>query len=576
MAVALQYYQAGIPDQAEQIVRQVVAIAPGHAEAWCVLGVACQVQGRIDEAVTHYQQALQLAPSYIDALNNLGVAFQEQAKWEEAERCHRQALAVNPQFAAAYLNLGIALIRQEKNQEAITVLQQAVRLNPHSPEAFFNLGNAYHGANQAQEAASSLNRALQLRPDYAEAHNNLGFIYSEQQMLAEAVQHLRRAVSLKPEYAEAHFNLGNALAGLGILEESRTCLQETLRLRPDFVDALNSLGVVNRELGDLDEALKCYERALRLKPDYAEGHHNQAQARLLSGNFDQGWAGHEWRWKCKIFPRRDFKQPLWDGSCLEGQTILLHAEQGMGDTLQFIRYAPLVQSRGGKVIVECADALLSLLARSRGIDHVVAKGSALPPFDLHAPLLSLPNIFKTSRDTVPAAIPYVFPDDSLVESWRRELGPLPGFKIGITWQGNPRHRWDFKRSVRLSCFVPLAHLKGIQLFSLQKGPGSELLAQAIEGIQVTDLSNRMKNFMDTAAILKNLDLVITIDTAIAHCAGAMGLPVWVALPVAPDWRWLMSGEKSMWYPTMRLFRQTRLGQWEDVFQRMAEEVEKLV
>jgi hypothetical protein len=319
----------------------------------------------------------------------------------------------------------------------------------------------------------------------------------------------------------------------------------------------------------LDDALVSYEEALRIRPDYAEAHWNRALAWLLVGNFEQGWAEYEWRWKEKHYPPRPFEQPLWDGSPLRDRSILLHADQGLGDTLQFIRYAPLVKERGGTIIVECQDPLLRLLGSCSGIDRLVARGSALPAFDVQAPLMSLPHILGTKLATIPADVPYLSVDAALVEHWRRALGSRQPFRIGIAWQGFPGNPRDRERSAPLAEFAPLAQVPGVQLFSLQKGPGSEQLSQAANRFAVIDMGAKTSaDFMDTAAVMKNMDLVVSVCTSVAHLAGALGMQVWVALTFDADWRWLLQRDDSPWYPTMRLFRQTERGNWQPVFERM--------
>jgi hypothetical protein len=293
------------------------------------------------------------------------------------------------------------------------------------------------------------------------------------------------------------------------------------------------------------------------------------------GHFEQGWPSYEWRWKCKEFGSMPpLRAPLWDGSPLDGRTILIHAEQGLGDTLQFIRYVPLVQQRGGRVIMMCQPPLMRLLAHCPGIERLIPHGETPPEIDLHVPLLSLPKLLGTTVESVPADGPYLDADSDLVEIWRHRLAAYPGFKIGIAWQGNPKFRLDRIRSIPLAQFAPLADVPGVHLLSLQKGAGGEQLAAPERRFPVTDLGCQLDEttgaFMDTAAVMKNLDLVITSDTSIAHLAGALGVPVWVALNDVPDWRWLLNRDDSPWYPPMRLFRQRRTGHWEDVFDRIAE------
>jgi hypothetical protein len=325
---------------------------------------------------------------------------------------------------------------------------------------------------------------------------------------------------------------------------------------------------------------------LKLDPEFLSARWNRTLLSLLQGNFEQAWPEYERRWELPGTPRRDFAEPLWDGSPLAGRTILLYAEQGLGDTVQFIRYVPLVKQCGGKVVVECQPHLLRLLSNMPEIDRLIAHGSPLPAYDVRAPLLSLPGIFRTTLANVPATVPYLVADPALVEWWRQGLAksdvlPLPSvigpcFKVGIAWQGSVTYRYDRQRSIPLAYFSKLAEVPGIQLISLQKGPGTEQLAALGEGQRIVNLSRQLDEksgaFMDTAAVMKNLDLVITSDTVVAHLAGALGVPVWVALALTPDWRWLLERDDSPWYPTMKLFRQTRFGDWAAVFERMAAEL----
>jgi len=290
--------------------------------------------------------------------------------------------------------------------------------------------------------------------------------------------------------------------------------------------------------------------------------------------FARGWPEYEWRWHRRQAVQRNFYATRWDGSPLAGRTILLHAEQGLGDTLQFVRYASLVKRRGGTIIVECQPPLVKLLTGCPGIDQVVAYGDALPPFEFHAPLMSLPAIFGTTVETIPQEVPYLLADPELRQKWRGELEGMREFKVGIVWQGRPEPPWVGNRSIPLRKYAPLAQVPGVKLFSLQKGPGVEQLVAS--SVEVTDFGPRLDEatgpFLDTAALMRNLDLVITSDTATAHLAGALGVPVWVAIPVAPDWRWMLNRTDSPWYPTMRLFRQTNLGDWDTVFAQMATEL----
>ena len=328
--------------------------------------------------------------------------------------------------------------------------------------------------------------------------------------------------------------------------------------------------------GDFEAGWQDYERVLQINPGNEAMLWSRSLLRLSQGDFARGWQEFEYRWTQPGFVPRRPDRPRWDGSSLEGKTIFLHAEQGLGDTIQFIRYLPMVKQRGGTVLFECQPALVRLCTDIAGVDQWVAPGAEVPPFDVQAPLLSLPGIFGTTLANIPAAVPYLRADPDLVEYWSKELTPLQGVKVGIVWQGSPKHKADRYRSVPLKHLESLAEVKGVKLVSLQKGPGTEQLQGRFP---VLDLSERLDlagAFLDTAAIMMNLDLVITVDSAIAHLTGALGVPVWVILPLFSDWRRLREREDSPWYPTMRLFRQKRLGDWDEVLERIAAEVRGLV
>jgi tetratricopeptide (TPR) repeat protein len=499
----------------------------------------------------------------------LAIAIQhhQAGRLQAAEQIYRQILAADPNHADAWHLLGVANAQAGNHERAVEYICRALALKPDWAEAQLNLGNASMAQGKLDEAVAAYRRALELRPDFVEAHNNLGNLLKEQGKLDQAAACYRRALELKPDFVEAHNNHANLLKEQGDLDEAVACYRRVLELKPDFAEAHNNLGVALKGQRKLDQALACYRRALELKPDFADAGWNHAFLSLLGGDFQRGWAEYHWLWKTEPFARREFSQALWDGQPLDGRTILLHAEHGLGDAIQFIRYAPLVKQRGGTVIVQCPKLLLSLLTGCAGIERLVGRADPLPAFDVQAPLESLPAIFRTALEDIPAAVPYLFAEPDRVQRWRRELGG-GGFKIGIAWQGNRRFRSDRDRSIPLSCFEPLASLPGARLFSLQKGAAVEQLHDLAGRFPVTELSSRLDDFTDTAAVMMNLDLVVTSDTVIAHLAGALGVPVWVALSLVPDWRWLLDRSDSPWYPTMRLFRQDRRGDWQGAFRRI--------
>jgi len=609
-ALALQYHQAGKLNQAEQLYQQILRVDPRHADSHHLLGVLAYQRGQYPPAITSIRQALTLNPWAAVYHANLGVAQEASGQMEAALASFQQALRLDSNSAPAHNAVGNALRAMGRLEEAVHHCTQALRLQADFPEAHNNLGNALYLQGKLGEAAAHYEEALRQRPGYPEAHSNLGLALADNGKREAGIAHYHEAIRLNPSYAEPHNNLGIALLREGRFEEAELHCRKALHLRPGFADAHNNLGSILLRQGRFDEALAQYEEAMRLKQNFAESHWNRSLLWLLLGNFEQGWPEYEWRWTQPGFTRRHVQKPLWDGSDLAGRSIVLHSEQGLGDTMQFIRYASVVKQRGGNVIVECHPPLLRLLAGVPGINHLAPEGSLLPAFDVHAPLLNLPSILRTSLATVPATVPYLHADTHLVAHWRRELQkspkcdgksrksevgsrkseavvltsdfrlPTSDFLVGIAWQGTPAFRYDRQRSIPLTRFAPLAQVEGVQLINLQKGPGADQLSALAGQFPVLDLGSSVDEgsgpFMDTAAIIKNLDLVISSDTAVPHLAGALGVPVWVALPLVPDWRWMLKREDSPWYPTMRLFRQTRFGQWEDVFKRMAEELQKVV
>jgi tetratricopeptide (TPR) repeat protein len=605
--------QTGRNELAIDYIGQALRLKPDYIEAHNNLGNALAAQGQLIDAAASYQRALRFKPDYAEAHNNLGNILVDLGKLDQAVASYQQAVRHNPQFGEAQCNLGLTLKTQGKLNEALACFRQAMGYHPRARAMYDNLkkalasqgnldeaqpnletvasaapgdsagnlnvGDFHLGQGRLDEAAASYRRALSLQPDIARGINNLGVALFRQGKLEEGMSCYRTALQINPGFAEAFHSLGLALASQGKLEAAAAHHRQALELKPGFAEALNSLGVVLHRQAKLDEAMACYEQALRLQPDSALPHFNRALIWLLAGNFEQGWPEYEWRLKGPNGPVRPSHPPRWDGSPLAGRTILLYAEQGLGDTLHFIRYASVLHEQGARVVVEAQKPLIRLLSGNPGIDQLVAQGTILPDCDVQASLLDVPGVLRTSLATIPAKIPYIHADTELIEDWHRELSGLPGFKIGIAWQGNPDHPLDQPRSVALKHFAPLARLEGVRLISLQKGPGAEQLAALTDPFPVTDLSARLDEkpgaFMDTAAVMKNLDLIVTSDTAIAHLAGALGVPVWVALSLVPDWRWLLHRDDSPWYPTMRLFRQTELGNWQEVFARLASAVQKL-
>ncbi len=575
LATGQHYHRAGALARAEELYRQVVQADPSHAEAWFLIGQVCQGLGRPAEAAEHHRQALclqpdlapahnglgialarlgdraaaeasfrravQLRPTYAPAHNNLGNVLKEMGRREEARVCYEQAVGLDPDFAAAHTNLGWLLLDLGRAAEAEPSFRQALRLRPDSAEAHLGRGSALARQRRWDEAVASSREAVRLQPDVADAHAAHAAALAGAGKPEDALAHWREAMRLAPASAPVRTSVGLALCMHGDLEEALAHCREAVRLQPGSAEAQVGVGLVLADLGRFDEALAGYGRALEAVPDHPEARRNRALLWLLQGDFARGWAEYEQRWRCQELPPRPFPQPRWDGGPLHGKTILLHAEQGLGDTLQFIRYAPLVKERGGTVVVACQRPLLPLLRDCPGVDRLAAQGDPLPPFDVHAPLLSLPLLFGTDLNSIPAAVPYLRADPALVEHWRAQLAARPGFKVGIAWKGSDKHKRDHARSIPLEAFEPLARVPGVRLVSLQKGAGGEqvrALAGRFPVAELPGLDEASGPFVDTAAVLCCLDLVVCCDTALGHLAGALGVPCWLALTAVPDWRWL--------------------------------------
>jgi tetratricopeptide (TPR) repeat protein len=560
-----------LPDGPVANRRHAVDLRPEDPEAHNDLGIALRFEGRLEEAVLAYRAALHLRPEYAEAHNNLANALRAQGHLDAAVASLREALALKPEYPEAYSNLGIALQAQGKLDEAAASYRQALAIRPDIPETQNNLGNALREQGRLEDAVACYHAAIALRPGFAEAHNGLGVALQKLWRPDEASACYRRAIDLRPDYSEAHNNLGTALQEQGQPDEAVASIRRALVLRPDFAEAHSSLGTALQEQRRLDEAIACFRRAIALNPDYPDAHTNLGMALLAQGDWTAGWQEYEWRWKTSDFVKtgRAFGQPLWRGEAADGRTVLIHAEQGFGDTLQFCRYLPLVAARGLRVIVEAPGPLVRLLRSMPGVERVVQPGEALPDFDLHCPLLSLPLALGTTLATVPAAVPYLQVDPAQAAVWQARIAGLArsGPRIGLVWAGSPGKVADVRRSLPPERLAPLFGLAGLHFFSLQKdGPA------APGRFPLTDCMKEMTDFADTAALVVNLDLVISVDTAVAHLAGALGRPVWVLDRYDPCWRWLAGRRDSPWYPTLRIYRQPQPGDWEPVLAQVVRDL----
>lgn len=529
-------------------------------------------QGRLQEAENIYRQILQNAPDQPVALHYLGVIFHQRGDHDTAVDLIAKALAVKPDFAEAHCNLALALQQLGRGEEAVASYGRAILIEPNFAAAHCNLGVALHALERQEEAVESYNRALALKPDYAEALSNRGNVLTDLGRLEDALDSLQRALDLNPNYAKALNNLGNVLRLQGHLEKAAESYAKALTLSPNAAKTHCNLGAVQYQLGQLDEAVASFHRALSLEPGHAETHINLGYYQLLTGDFQNGWENYGWRWHVKDFAlqHRRYQEPMWDGSSMEGKKIYIYPEQGLGDCIQFVRYLKLVEERGGRVIFESPAKLEALFQDIEYVESVVTAGHSAPPFDCHASLLDLPGLLNTTLETIPSSGSYLRAPTSLTEKWRNRLGPHEGFRVGIVWAGNPKHNNDLSRSIPFEHLRPLLEMEEVEFYSLQVGERrNDIGAQEFDK-KLNDLSNDLTDFANTAGVIEQLDLVISVDTSVAHLAGALGRPVWTLLPLIPDWRWLLDRADSPWYSSMQLFRQERFGAWNGVVENVCQ------
>ncbi|KAM3108270.1 tetratricopeptide repeat protein [Phormidesmis sp. 146-33] len=517
------------------------------------------------------QQILQQFPDQLEALELLGMLYCQTHQFEQAIAYYNTVLALNPDNASAHYNIGTAFSKLEQYEPAIAHYQQSIKLDSSFYQSHYNLGNAYQSQGNDEAAIACYQTVLKLKPDHRQAIHNLGACLQNLEQVEEAIAAFQKALALKPDHALTHNSLGDAYRRSGRLDEAVRCLKRAIALDPNFPEAYQNLGTTLYQQGNFQAATDSYQQALRLRPDYPKVRFNYSFILLLQGDLRQGFREYESRWVGGDLPLPKFSQPQWDGSDLTGKTILLHPEQGLGDTIQFIRYTPLVKQRGGRVLFGCPPPLFRLLKTAPGIDRLIAEGESVPEFDCYVPLLSLPHLLGTTLETIPAPIPYLSTPFSAST-------PRTSLKVGFVWAGNPKNGNDVDRSAKLTDLLPLFALEGVEFYSLQKGKSAEL-QQFQEQYKVTglhDLEDQLGDFADTAAAIALLDLVISVDTAVAHLAGAMGKPVWILLCTVPDWRWLLDRADSPWYPTARLFRQVRSRDWSGVIASIKKELTQLI
>jgi tetratricopeptide (TPR) repeat protein len=539
--------------------------------------VALQQQGRLREAEKLYTRVLKAAPDHFDALQLLGLVKAQSWQMGEAFRLLSAALKINPNAPDVLVNFANVLHALKRDQEALDCLDRALSLRPGDPDALLNRGNALLTLSRPQDALACFDDVLAREPRQAEALLSRGTALASLGRPERALADFDAALALG--HPNAHYNRGNALFELGRYAEAVASFDRALALTPDNPQAWNNRGNTLTALNRHQEALECFDKALALQKDHAGAHFNRALALLVLGDWNRGFAEYEWRWKRSGMTdmRHGYGKPLWLGEFpLARKTILLHAEQGLGDTIQFARYAPLLARAGATVVLEVQPELASLLSRLEGVASCHARGEKLPAFDVHCPLGSLPLAFKTEPGNVPAQIPYLRADESRLAKWRPRIEALPGKRIALAWAGNADHANDRNRSIDLSLLEPLLALEGVSFLSMQRElreKDAEILARYAN---VTQLGSELADMDDTAAVSALADLTISVDTSVVHLAGSMGRPVWVMLPFAPDWRWTLNDERTPWYPQARLFRQSALADWQSTITMVRAELARFI
>ena len=526
LQAALARHNAGQFAAAEQLYGQILGVAPNHADALHLLGVVAHQTGRSQRAVELISQAIALNPTCEGYYLNLGGVHLDAGRVDESIACFRQALQRKPDFAAAYYNLATALRLKGQLVESADSCREAIRLNPGYAEAHNNLGATLQAMGRLDEAQRQFEQALQLNPDLPDGFFNLGNVLRMQGRYDEAVRYCRQALQRQAKSAEAYSNLGAALLGQGSLDEALANLREAVRLAPRHVESLSNLATALRQAGQWSESLAFSRQAIALDPSFAPAHLNLAYSYLLAGDFARGWEHYEWRPDLKLLSERKFVGPRWDGSSLQGKTILVYDEQGLGDSLQFARFIPVLERLGARVVLECHPPLFRLLRSCLGVAEVIPRGDPLPKYDLQSPLLSVARLLTIDLATIPAEIPYLATDREVADVWRRRLAG-EGLKVGLVWQGSTHHQGDRYRSIALEALAAQIAMPGVRLYSLQKGAGWEQLAGAAKRWAIEDLAAELHDFADTAAAVQQLDLLISCDSAPAHLAGALGVRTWV-------------------------------------------------
>jgi tetratricopeptide (TPR) repeat protein len=613
-AAALRLLKAGQTADAEVACREALTLDAGHANALHAMGRVCLALKRDQLAIEWFARAIAQNPTVADYFVDLGQALQQVERFDEAIKVYDRLLQMKPEVVESWQRFGELLQRQNRAGEAAQAFDRALQLAPENADIWYQLGQSLKAQDRCDEAVLAFDQALKFRPAHVDASNNAGLLYFQAERYDEAIARFdsslkqipdqagvlclkciclrrlrryeealvfgRRAHALAPQDPDIANSLGCVLQNLGLHDEAVVVFDLAIAMRPGFADFHNHRGTSLAELHRFGEAFASFDQAIALRPDFADAHWNSALFRLLVGDFAAGWAAREWGRKCRAvgFAERSFDAPPWPADApLSGKTILLHSDEGLGDTIQFCRYATMVAQQGARVLLEVDPVLQPLLSGLSGITTCLARGiDEIPPIDFHCPLSALPLAFATRLETIPAAPAYLPPPSpERLHSWEARLGPRDRLRVGLVWSGNPAHLNDHNRSLPFEMLAPILDVD-VRYVSLQKDVRPSDRAALAARHDILDLTADIRDFVDTAALISCLDLVLTVDTSVAHLAGALGKPTWIMLPCTPDYRWLLDRDDSPWYQSVRLFRQGRDRDYKPVIERVRAALSELV
>ncbi|MCF7976359.1 MAG: tetratricopeptide repeat-containing glycosyltransferase family protein [Phycisphaerae bacterium] len=579
MTAAAKHHKDGDLDQATTLYKQVLELCPDHPDALHNLGLMAYEARAWDTALAYLKRAIIAHPRIPEFYNTYGVILAAAGHLDQALLAYAQATTLHPTYTEAYNNMALAFSLQGHHIKAVEHLKLALKHSPDSAVTYYNLANTLCHLASDNEAIDHFQHALRLNPNLVQAHINLANLLQQKSRHAEAIACYKQALRVLPDQPRILHDMGNALKACGDYSEAIAAIRQALSLNGQYAQAWNSLGVAYKESGQCDEAIACYDKAIAIEPDYPDAHWNRTLTLLLKGDLAEGWSRYQVHYealKTRTSQPKD-DHPLWQGDALKGRRILVRFEQGLGDNLQFIRYLPLVRQLGGTVIYQAKPALLPLLEGFQGIDELIEArpDHQIPvPYNFQISLMDLPRVFKTTLTNLPDTVPYLTADPIKVAAWQ-DTFIHSGMKVGLVWAGSPFHRNDGNRSCPLKALAPLAQAQGVHFYGLQTGSAGQE-SQTHLSHHFHNIGHRFRDLSDTAAAIAHLDLVISVDTAVLHLAGALGKSVWGLLPYAPDWRWMLHRHDSPWYPTLRLFRQPRPGDWTTVFDQVTHALQTYV